>query len=241
MDVSLYSAMSAAKQFDQMQAISSNNIANANTDNFKADQASFKTVYLNGATAAGSTAYTELSSLGVDLNDGSINHTNKSNDVVAGGGGYFSVLNESGDTVISRSVTINKNNAGILSDNRGRLIIGDSGGTITVGNSPFWIDVDGTIKGGASGQESYGKLQVISVTHEDVEKSETGELILNGEANQSILSNTSVLVGHLETSNVDTITEMTRLMTSQRNYEMSTKMINSIKGLHSASNNLIGD
>ncbi|MDK9793909.1 flagellar basal body rod C-terminal domain-containing protein [Vibrio sp. D431a] len=240
MNSSLYTVMSAAKQFDQMQAVASNNIANANTSNFKADQVSFKTLYLNGGEQAGMNAYTELSNVGIDMRTGNIEHTNRSNDILAGEGLFFALKNVDGDNVISRSVTINKNNAGMLIDALGRNIQGITGENINVGSSPFWVDSDGSVRGGSTGKELLGQLKMFSVANDGATKNANGELVLSGDEVPQPTKTPSVLVGYVESSNVDSISEMTKLMSAQRNYEISAKMMKTVSSLESSSNQLIG-
>lgn len=241
MNTALYTAMSAAKQFDQMQAVTSNNIANANTSNFKADKVTFQAVYLNSGKQAGMNAYTELSSVGLDMRSGNIEHTNRNTDILAGEGLFFSLKNVDGDNVISRSVTINKNNAGILIDSLGRKLQSVGGEPINVGSAPFWVDADGTIKGGSTGKELLGQLKLFGVADDGATKNANGELILSGDEVPPPASNPSVLVGYIESSNVDSITEMTKLMASQRNYELSAKMMKTVGSLEDSSNKLIGN
>ena len=242
MDASIYSAMSAAKQFDQMHTATSSNIANANTSGYKADQLSFSTLYLNASNGVGAVAYPELSSVGVDLSQGALNFTNNKNDLVANGESFFKLRAVDGEEFFSKSISLLVDSTGTLVNADGSSVLGMGGETINVGDARFNFNANGEITSQTTkGVEVLGTLSTFNLSNVNALKSTSGRVIGSEDNPPTLNNNSQVLVGYKESGNVNTINEMARLMTIQKEYELSTKVMTTSKSLSSYSNKLIND
>ena len=241
MDISLYSAMSAAKQYEQMLAVTNANLANAGTSGFKADQISFKSLYLNAKDGLGTVAYPELSGIGIDFTQGSLNHTNSRNDLVSMGDSFFRLTSVDGEAFFSKSVSLIVDKNGVLVNGSGDFVTDSSGGLITVGTRAFDVTAKGDVVSiGGSNIEVIATLGTSSLNNSNALKSTTGRIIASQDNPPVISANSSILVGYREASNVSSIGEMTAMMELQRSYELSAKMMKSSRTLSSNSNKLIG-
>lgn len=241
MDTTLYTAMSAAKQYDTMLQVTSNNLANADTNGYRADQVSFKALYLN-AQGVGTIAYPELTAMGVDLSSGSLNYTNNKNDLAAKGESFFSLRAPDGEAYFSKSISYHVDQQGFLVHSDGSFILGEGGGQINVGSSQFEVGGDGTLlTTNGTTVSVLAKLQTNDLSNETALKSPTGRLIGSEDNPPPQSAQTGILVGYLESANVNAVHEMSNLIQIQRDYELSTKVMSTFKTLTAKSNELIAN
>lgn len=241
MDASIYSAMSAAKQYEQMLAVTNSNLANASTSGFKADQVSFKSLYLNAKDGYNTIAYPELNGVGVDLSQGALNHTNNRNDIVASGNSFFNMTSVDGEQFFSKTLSLQTNQNGELIDRQGNYVNDVSGGVINVGTKSFDVTSKGdVVTMGGSSVEVLGTIGTSNLNNSNALKSETGRIVGSQDNPPTPNLESSLLVGYREASNVNSISEMATMMELQRSYELSAKMMKSSRTLSSNSNKLIG-
>ena len=96
MDRLLYTALSGASVAQQQQQIHANNLANANTEGFRADLALAQQQALSASPGETRVMNSERPS-GVDLSAGAIQATGRNLDVAIQGQGYLTVLPEKGE------------------------------------------------------------------------------------------------------------------------------------------------
>jgi len=240
MDVSVYSAMSAVKQQEQLIAVHSNNIANANTNGFKSDNVAFKALYLNHQQAGTVGGYTELKSTGLDLTPGALNHTGNPKDITVAGNGFFQLKNASGDLSYVRTLSLLTNQDGLLVNMIGERIQDVDGKSIHTGGEDFVVDGSGNVLKDAGGNQIHlGKLKVVELPREEAIKSPSGTVTTNPEFTPKNVQNSSVVSGYLESSNVNSVAAMAQLIEAQRNYELGTKLFKAAKSIHSSSNSIL--
>ena len=242
MDSSIYSAMSAAKQFSQMQEITANNIANANTEGFKADNASFKSLYLNSSDVIVPTGYTELSSLNVNIDTGNIIQTGSKFDLLAGGKGFFKLINLDGDNHFKKTISIIRDSDGFLVDGEGSLLLDQQNQPINTRDMNYEITAKGeVITYEDQGTNTLAIIPSYNIENSEPSKNELGQLVINPDVPAILINNNKISSGFKEGSNVNTTKEMANLMQAQRNYKLSTKIISTIKNIHKHSNKLISE
>ncbi len=238
----LYNSMSAAKQYAQSLQVTTNNIANANTTGFKGDQVSFKSLHLN-SEGVSSVAYPELVSNGIDFTQGALNHTNNGADLVAAGGNsFFSMRAPDGENHYLRSVSYHVDAQGILVNYDGSAFLSTGGGLIVVGDAQIEINSKGqVISSDGQGYKVLGTLRTSNLSNENALKSGTGRIVGSEENPPPVNAESRVISGYKEASNVNSVSEMSRLISIQRDYELTTKMIETSKTLSDSSTKMIAN
>lgn len=240
MDSSIYSVMSAAKQYSYQHEINTNNVANANTNGFKQDKVSFKALYLNGGNTISTSSFTELNNVGIDLRSGALAHTGNNADITVNGEGWFELTDPQGNLYYRRSLTVMKNAEGVLVNADGGKIAAVGGGSIEIGNAPFKTDPVGnviTIAGGAT--QINGTFKVVEFDPQAAFKLPSGQISVDPEVPPIPAKEFSILQGYQEASNVNTVEAMATMVGTQKNYEMASKTLSTIKAMHKSSNSIL--
>jgi flagellar basal-body rod protein FlgF len=253
MNFGLYAAYLGMRSRQQQLDLLANNIANASTAGFKADRMLFRSVVAdqnqkqqqnpgNSPSAAGTPATatdqnTQLTpvrygfDVGVvtgqltDFSAGPIRETGRSLDVALDGDGFIAVQTSRGERY-TRQGSLTIDNSGQLVTQRGELVIGDSG-PITVPSGNVTFGEDGTIS--ANGQIA-GKLKIVRFNNPNTALIKEGDCLFaaNGTEQAQEAPNTRVLQGTLESSNVNSLTEMVAMMQNSREFESLQKSVSTI-------------
>ena len=231
MDRMIYLAMNGAKNLMQKQAVNSNNLANVNTNGFRADLQTFKSMQVEGPTYP-SRVYSDEAGMGVDLTPGPIKSTGRDLDIAIRGEGYVAVQGTDGTEAYTRAGSLRVNEIGQLVTAAGHPVLGN-GGPISV--PPFEkmeIANDGTITIRPVGQEAttlavVDRIKLVNVANEDIVKGEDGLLRNSAEPETPADASVQIESGYLEGSNVSAINEMVEMISLSRQYEMQVKMMSS--------------
>lgn len=229
MDASLYLSMSAMRQNSMNLQSITNNLANANTDGFKSDNVAFKQLYLNGKGSP-SVAYTELSTTGIDLTSGALKATGNANDITVGGNGYFEFSRADGTKYYSKTSTLMLTSKGVLVSSTGDAIDNSKGKNISLSSSDFIVDKNGNVlqKDGLR-YTPVDKIKVVALSPSTITKDQFGQLMLSGDGKPKEIDSPQIFVGFKEASNVNSVTEMARMVQMQRDYELSSKAFTASK------------
>ena len=230
MERGLYIAASGmlAEQVRQDQL--ANDLANASTPGYKADnseQASFSDLLLwNSSTGApiGSLSMgSRITHVVTDLTQGPLQSTGNPLDVALDGPGFLAVATGSG-VRYTRDGQLLVDARGRLCTSTGNLVLGTSGKPITVGqvSDPSKISIDGrgTVK---VGNRTAGTLAVMSLTG----ATKQGDTLFTGTPGVRP-SGTNVQQGFLEGSGVQPAEAMVDMIVSFRAYETTQRAIQSI-------------
>lgn len=224
----------------------SNNIANLNTTGFKQGQAAFSDlIYQNrigvGAitSSAGTLAPTGLQiGLGVNIGSvykimqqGAINQTGNDFDLAMSGRGFFRVTMPDGTTSYTRDGSFQINQDGQLVTKDGFTV--DPSITVPTNATDFTVTNRGVVSAKVDGVVTeLGTITVSMFTNEaglestgdnyyrETEASGTATDVNPGEDGAGTIRQKA-----LESSNVDAIESITRLITAQRAYELNSKII----------------
>lgn len=224
----------------------SNNIANLNTTGFKQGQAAFSDlIYQNrigvGAitSSAGTLAPTGLQiGLGVNvgsvykiMQQGAINQTGNPFDMAMSGRGFFRVTMPDGTTSYTRDGSFQINQDGQLVTKDGFAV--DPAITVPTNATDFTVTNLGIVSAKVDGVVTeLGTITVSMFVNEaglenlgdnyyrETEASGTAADVNPGEDGAGTIRQAS-----LESSNVDAIESITRLITAQRAYELNSKII----------------
>ncbi|WP_233840652.1 flagellar basal-body rod protein FlgF [Dyella sp. 2HG41-7] len=229
MDRSVYIAMTGATQTMRAQDAVSHNLANASTVGFKSELSAFQSVPVLGPGAT-----TRINAVaqgaGQDNTQGTIQQTGRSLDVAVNGPGWIAVQAPDGSEAYTRAGNLQMGADGSLTDDRGNPVMG-SGGPITVPPSAsINIGKDGTISTVPMGQgpdtiAAVGQLKLVNPDPTQMSEGSDGLMHMNDGSTADTDSTVTVTSGALEASNVNPSTELVKMISLSRQYEMQVRSI----------------
>lgn len=227
MDNALYVGLSRQMTLRRQLDIVANNIANANTTGFKTEDLMVATEQGKPArTLDGKATVKFVLDTGVarDFTQGAMTKTGGDFDLAIEGNGFFHVQAGGADRY-TRDGRFTTNPEGQLVTQEGALVLDDGGGPLTIDPTlgPVAIGKDGTVSQGAV---RVGRLAV--VRPDDLSSmAKDGDNLYRNTANTTLAAAPDARVhqGMLESSNVQPVIEITKLIEIQRAYESVAKMM----------------
>ncbi|WP_372777727.1 flagellar basal-body rod protein FlgF [Litorivivens sp.] len=229
MDKLLYLGMTGAKQTSLAQATNANNLANVSTTGFRADFNSLFAEQIAGAglpSRSNSVAYEK----GIDTNPGSLQHTGRTLDVAVSGDGWFAVQTPDGREAYTRRGDLQLTSDGQLLTGQGHNLLGDGGPIAIPEHSSISIGGDGSISivplgQGPDTQIVIDRIRLVSLDASQLEKGEDGLIRQRDGAEGVNDAGLKLVSGALESSNVNAVDSMVRMIQLARRYEMDVKMM----------------
>lgn len=229
MDNALYVGLSRQMVLKREMDIVANNIANADTNGFKFE--SLMTKEAPGApafTLGGPRPIKFVSADGVarDFSQGNLRRTDAPLDLAIDGQGFFKVTTKAGDRY-TRDGRFRTDETGRVTTQKGDVVADEGGGEITIDptkSGAISISPDGVI---SQGTERIGKVGVFKFDSlSALEK--TGDNYYQNASNQqaSAAPDAKIRQGMLESSNVNPIVQITRMIEVNRAYEQVSQMMN---------------
>lgn len=205
-----------------------NNIANVNTPGFKRESAKFEELVQNLKPAENDTGSKTISFVrdaGIvrDLSGGRIESTSAPLDLAINGNGYFAVQTQAGERY-TRNGHFTLNADGIIVTADGDPVLSD-GGPVTIGvdDGDVSFGADGTVSGK---QGQIAKLRLVNFPDERAMKKEGGSLYSTSQT--AVPATDAVLAqGMLESSNVQPVIEISRMIEVMRSYEATSTLAKS--------------
>ncbi len=233
MDRMIFVAMSGAKEMMKAQTVNTNNLANVSTTGFKADFEIARSEQVYGPGFA-SRVYASMeagsaTSTGVDFSQGSIVSTGRELDFAINGQGWFAVQTEDGEAY-TRAGNLHIDSLGQLTTASGNVVLGDGGPISIPPQAKLEIAADGTISVQPIGQPVNSlaiidRIKLVNPPLQNMHKGVDGLMRLpEGEAAVADASVTTVS-GALESSNVNAVSSMVRMIELARQYESHIKLI----------------
>ncbi|MGB3727455.1 MAG: flagellar basal body rod protein FlgF, partial [Glaciecola sp.] len=221
MDKFLYIAASGAKQDLLATGVRANNLANAQTNGFKAqlEQARAMPAFGEGLPTR---VFSMTESPSNNYEGGPMITTDRPLDVAVQGEGWFSVQTPQGEEAYTRAGGFTMSTDGALLDPKGNLVMGENGPIfLPVPINNITISGDGGISARLQGApqnaiEEVGQLKLVNPPIDQMKRREDGLFDLkNGELAEQDL-NVEVRSGMLEGSNVNAVDEMVNMISLQR-------------------------
>lgn len=229
LDNTTYIALSRLDTQQRAMDVIANNIANANTDGFKAGRTLFSDFISqqHGVTApvgGKSLAYTQDRATYLDQKDGSLTSTGNPLDVALNGPGFFTVSTPSGPR-LTRSGKFGMLSDGRIADAGGNVVLSTTGSPLQLSpaDKQIRISADGTI---STENGPVGQLGVVSVDDTNQLVAEGGRLY-RAKAGTTAVTQPKVIQGMVEGSNVQPIFELTRMMQTQRDFQFVSQFVES--------------
>lgn len=210
----------------RMEAVA-NNIANVATSGFKADNFMFEADSSESASDSGQVKdirFVREAGLVRDMSSGPIANTGNPFDVAIDGKGFFAIQGDDGSTQYTRDGSFVLGADGQLKTQSGHAVLSEGGAPLVFdlrGEQPV-IDKTGSIS--VAGIEA-GKLGIFQFEAPDrLEKVGYNAYAPGGQA-ATPSTESRVIQGALEGSNVKAVVELTRLIEISRAYESASRMV----------------
>jgi flagellar basal-body rod protein FlgF len=223
----LPSVMALARQMasqQEMDAIA-NNVANLNTDAYKAERVTFNSYLVRPSRGASTAAviFPKLAALHREPQEGSIVTTDNPLDVAIRGNGYFVVDTPSGQrftrdghfSIDNQGRLVNAGGLPILNDTDKPIIVPQDAGKITIAR-------DGTV---SAGEQQLGQIHIVAFDDVQALRSVGSGLFAADNLTPNPVTSPDLVQGSLETSNIQPVFEMTRMMETARAYEQAQKVV----------------
>ena len=228
MDRMIYVAMTGAKQTLGQQASVANNLANVNTNGFRAELATFRAIPVLGQAQATRTFVTD-STVGADYTPGNLSSTGRPLDVAVQGSGWFAVQGANGSEGYSRDGHLEVTASGALTTGNGLPVLGDNGPITVPPGSDVTVTADGTVSATQAGTPptitAVGRMKLVNPPASSLVRSDDGLFRTASGKPAPSDANVQLAVGALETSNVNMAEQMVRMIELSHAYELNTRLI----------------
>lgn len=266
MDSGFYAAANAARRSSLRLEVLSNNLANVNTNGFKGENVRFESYmtgpgieqfplptdnflsprapgqvpfpFMNPASNAYPMTYPAAIDTSADLSQGAMKETGNAMDVALDGPGLFVVQSPDGRR-LTRDGAFSINIQGQIVTKDGYPVLGEGGAPITVGGGYVGISPDGIVN---TEEGPVGRMARVMVSRDDLKKV-GGNLYTadrQAETQWTPQDPGGFKQGFIETSNVNPVVEMTRMIESHRSYNAYLEMIKALDALDGHAVDAIG-
>jgi flagellar basal-body rod protein FlgG len=247
MHPALYVSQTGLSAQDTKLSTISNNLANVATVGFKRDDAVFQDLLYQikrdpGALSSQDSQLPSGLQLGTgvrvvgtvkEFSQGSMQVTERPLDMAVSGRGMFQISLPDGTTAYTRDGSFQVNSDGQIVTANGHAL--EPAITIPEGMNELTIGEDGVVTGTIAGDPSLiniGQIDLVDFINPQGLKAIGNNLFRETEASGNPILGTpgldgigSISQGMLETSNVDVVTELVNMITTQRAYEMNSKVV----------------
>jgi flagellar basal-body rod protein FlgG len=247
MNLALWAAKTGLDAQNTQMAVIANNLANTNTTGFKSDRAAFQDLmYQNvkqvGAQSTQNTQYSTGLTLGTGVRiaateknylQGSVLQTGGNLDMSISGLGFFQITMPDGTISYSRDGSFSMDAQGNVVTASGYPL--SPAITIPINAQSVTVGTDGTVSvtvAGSTKPTSVGQIQLASFINVQGLQPTGNNLLAESASSGAPQVGTpgttglgSLQQGSLETSNVNTVTELVNMIQCQRAYEMNSKAI----------------
>jgi flagellar basal-body rod protein FlgF len=237
MDRMIYVAMSGAKHTLGQQATVSNNLANANTTGYRAENNMLRAVPVFSDTLA-TRAFVIDSSAGSDFKPGTLQETGRDLDVAVEGKGWIAVQLENGQEAYTRNGNLQVSANGILQTRNGMNIMGDGGPIAIQPNSTITIAKDGTVstvpfRPGSNESNvviTAGRIKLVDLPEGQLARGPDGLFRLDTPRAPEASPNVTLVSGMLEGSNVNVVDALVDMISLSRQFETHMKLLQNAEG-----------
>lgn len=208
--------------------ITANNIANMNTPGYRTERVQFADWIDRQPAAAGSApgsssiTYTQDRATWRESQPGTISHTGNTFDLALSGDGYFTVNTQSGPR-LTRDGRFGPLPSGVLADSSGNAVLDTGGRPIQLSPADTRVSIagDGTV---TSENGAVGKIGVVQPDDPMKIRAE-GATNFIADGPTSPVASPGIVQGAVEQSNVQPVTELTRMMNDERQFQFVAQFV----------------
>jgi len=222
-----YIALSRIDTLTRALDVAADNLANANTDGFKATRQIFSDYLvpqknIHGLPGGRDEAFTQDRSTYQDHLQGALRQTGNPTDFAINGEGYFSVRTSQG-VRLTRNGQFHRRVDGTIVDGAGNPLLDRDGRNIVIAQQDEVVSVaaDGTL---STEDGPVGYIGVVTVDNLNTLQPEGTYLLKPTTATHAVAS-TEIRQGMIESSNVNSISETTRMVEIQRDYDLNFQLV----------------
>lgn len=244
MDRAVYIAMTGAKNNMLSQTSHSNNLANARTYGFKSDWAQARAIPVWGEHHP-SRAFSLTERPASDFNDGGLIETGNELDTAIAGDGFFAVQDAEGVEAYTRRGDFSVTPLGELINGSGQSVFGEGGPIVFPPYEKVEIASDGTIsiRPAGAGPNEMVAVDALKIVNPDLKNFEKGtDGLFRTVEGPAILPDDpllQVVSGFVEASNVNSVHELTNLLSLNRQYETQVKMMKTADDMSRSSERIL--
>ena len=229
MDRVIYTAMTGANAAASRQAVLSNNLANASTNGFRAQLATYRAVPIQGEGAS-TRVFALDATAGYSNAAGPAVRTDRALDAMAMGEAWFSVEGLDGNEAYTRNGHFEVDANGVLTTGNGLQVLGNGGPITAPPGATISIAPDGTVnaKVGAQAENQIGRLKLVVPTADDP-LVRGGDGLFRTHSGDTLNADDTARVqpGTLEGSNVNPIDAMVGMIQTARQFEAQMRLVQS--------------
>jgi flagellar basal-body rod protein FlgF len=229
MDRLIYLAMTGAKHLLMRQESLAQNLANANTSGFRAQQVAFRTAPVVGVGAP-TRAFAVDTTPSADFSPGVIAHTGRELDVAVGSRGWIAVQGRDGREGYTRAGSLQLDTNGTLVFAGGLPVLGEGGPIIAPPDSRLTIAADGTVSATPmqpplSSATTLGRIKLVDPPEGDLMRDADGLFRLRSGRPAEADTKVRLVSGAVEGSNVNVAETMVGMIAAARQFEMQMRML----------------
>ncbi|MDR2838568.1 MAG: flagellar basal-body rod protein FlgF [Azonexus sp.] len=229
MDRLIYTAMTGAKHVFMQQAGNANNLANASTIGFKAQEHRFRAVPVQ-SEGLPTRAFTVDASVADVFDEGPLMFTGNDLDVAVKGKGWIALQLPDGSEAYTRAGGLMVDAAGLLQTKTGYNVQGDGGAINIPPDNNITIGFDGTVSvvanfGNQNNVNILGRIKLVNPPEENLVRGGDGLFRLRDGQPAPADENVNLTPGTLEGSNVNVTDAMVNLISLARQFEMQMQMM----------------
>lgn len=229
MDRLIYTAMTGAKHVFMQQAGTANNLANASTIGFKAQEHRFRAVPVLGEGMPTRSFVVDASVSDV-MDQGPLMFSGRNLDVAVKGKGWIAVQMPDGSEAYTRGGSLDVDVTGLLQTKSGLTVVGDGGPINIPPDNTIEIAPDGTVSivptfGTPNNANAVGRIKLVNPPEADMVRGGDGLFRMRDNQPAPADQNVKLAPGTLEGSNVNVTDAMVNLISLSRQFEMQIKMM----------------
>lgn len=232
MDRLIYTALTGLQRATEAQAVTANNLANAQVPGFRREMAALSPGWAVGGGAALSSRVQSGGESPHDLlNAGRVDVTDRPLDIAIEGGAWLAVTGADGGESLTRRGDLRLDADGRLLTGDGRAVLGETGPiTVATGFADIRIDRSGTLRTRAAPDAPYvavGRLRLVSPDPATLARQGDGSFRTPAPLDADPLA--TVTPGAVERSNVEPAAALVELIQQSRSFELQTRLITTAK------------
>lgn len=222
MENSSYVALSRQMVLSRQMDVIANNIANMNTTAYKGEGMMF-VEYLDRSDKDNELSFVQDISVVRNLAEGPMMKTDNPLDLAISDQGYFAVDTEEGERY-TRNGSFQLDQDGQIVTSLGYPLLSNGGSPIVVPPDATHITIsrDGTV---SSSEGEAGRIGIVRFENEQALRKLANNLYEAGGEDPQPSDESEVMQGIIEGSNVQGVTEITKLISTSRSYQAAAKLI----------------